>query len=205
MSSTKKSIHHTAGSPRQGKEGPGSSPAFDELVSRCNDELRKGRGIVFPAHTGWCLGCDSGNEFMVSRILNFPGSVFPALMLRDSSFLGKYLLHVPDFLYDLIEFSEKPMYIQASGMVNLTQPVIKSVEPVSITVPQDPLSLSILGKYQKPIFTCIVGGNTSTVPDIADSEENYYVVGNRLSPKYGLHNLSVIRISAGSQIEIIKK
>jgi len=85
-----------------------------EEIKKCIDVLEKGGLILYPTDTVWGIGCDATNETAVKKVYalkNRKDSKALICMVGNDAMLEKHIEKVPDFAYDIMDMSEKPVTI----------------------------------------------------------------------------------------------
>jgi len=182
------------------------NPQVETEINSCVQALRRKELILFPGETGWSIGCDMTENKLVEEILSIELFQFPSLLLYDTGRLHKFVKEMPDALYDLVEFSEKPIDFCLQDVVNVPPNIKSENGEVPFRIPKDEFTHQLLYKFGKVLFTASVPGHdTATFNLSAILNTPVYMVNLRLSPKVNSESLVIIRMSAGGRIEFIRK
>ena len=175
-------------------------------INKCVQALRRGEYVVFPDETGWSIGCDVQNAALVKKILDSEKYISPAILLDEAGRLNKYLKVIPDTLWDLVEFSTRPMDIILGNVVNLPGVVMNEAGESTFRIVKDAFSQIMTHKFGKPVFAAQLNDQIKPVPDATGILNTpAYVVNLRIGAKSNPGSLVIIRLSTGGRIEFIKK
>ena len=179
------------------------NPDIKKEISNAIGCLRKGGMILFPSSTGWNAGCDLQNTRLIGQIIDSEWGEFPAILLNDAGKLQRYLKEIPESMYQLIEYSERPLYLMLDAADHLPEGVDPS--NIAFTFPHDEFVQSLSGGFGKPLF--ITSLRNHEQPEKSDTMFNspLYVVNLRASSKHTTDHIVVARFSAGGSFKIIKK
>ena len=178
--------------------------SIDLELTNCIKTLREGGIIIFPGETGWSAGCDLNNTKAVDLILQEKNNGYPAVLLNDPGKLTKYVKEIPDMLWDLIEFSNKPLHVILEKVVNVPA-VLAEKEECIFSIVKDPFSLNLITKFGKPIFATVLNDQSHPSRQSTILNQPGYVVNLRLSSKSNTENLVILRLSPLGRIQFIKK
>ncbi|MBL0340521.1 MAG: Sua5/YciO/YrdC/YwlC family protein [Bacteroidetes bacterium] len=110
----------------------------DLEITNCVKTLRDGGIIVYPGETGWSLATDLKNIEAAQAILECDFADFKCILLHDSGLLGKYLKEAPDVLWDLVEYTSKPLQLLFENVVNVPAQLMLNNE-ISFRIVKIPL------------------------------------------------------------------
>jgi len=131
-------------------------PEQKSEIENCIPVLKSGGVILYPTDTIWGLGCDATNENAVEKIFELkkrPESKAMIVLLDSEKKLGKYIRHVPDAAWDLIEYSERPLTIIYPGAVNLAKNLVGSDGTIAIRIPKHDFCRELISRFGKPIVS----------------------------------------------------
>lgn len=100
----------------------------DKLVTvqEAAEGLLSGKTILYPTDTIWGIGCDASNEKAIKAIeemKNRPNNKTFILLVESVPMLERYVKHIPDVAYDLIDLAEKPLTIIYDSRKTAARPV----------------------------------------------------------------------------------
>lgn len=185
----------------------------DEL-KKAVEVLRSGGVILYPADSGWGLGCDATNKNAVEKIVKIKKSEARDVMivlLDNVSRLQAYVDEVPDMAWDLIDLSEKPLTILFENAKNLPDNVVSVGKSVAIRVTNEYFSKSLCSRFRSPVIFTPANVNGDSVPqsfsDISDEIKSAvdYTVAFRQDECIGRDISSVIKLGKGNVIQIIRQ
>lgn len=173
-------------------------------VINCVKALRDGCMIVYPGETGWSLGCDFKNSDAVNAILKSPDVEYPCILLGETGQLGKYHREIPDVIWDLVEFTTKPLHLVLDNVINVPENIIENNQSV-FRIARDEFTASLVRKFGKPVFTAVLKNQHQPVREKSVLNIPSYVVNLRAGSKLTTEKLVIIRLSDGGKIEFLKK
>ena len=173
-------------------------------ISKCVQTLRDGGYIIFPNEIGWCIGCFLSDTANVNR-LAAENYEFGSVLLEDEGKLGKYVKVLPDTIWDLIQFSTKPMILWLQGAVNLPTELINETGEAAFRIPKDEFTNVLLHKAGKPIYAVLLTNQEQPAKTTSILNKPGFVVNLRLSQKSNTDELVVMRLSPSGQISFLKK
>jgi L-threonylcarbamoyladenylate synthase len=137
-----------------------------EEVQKAVEVLKAGGVILFPADTGWSVGCDATRGESVKRLRALTGEEPPvavALLLDDA---GKMTLYaeVPEVAYELAVVNDRPMTVIYSDARRLAPGVIADGGMVGIRVTAEPFTKELLHRFRKPVAVAAARAAGSPLP-----------------------------------------
>ncbi len=166
--------------------------------------LREGGIIVYPGETGWSLGCDLKNTEAVDAIFKSDLVEYPCILLNETGQLGKYVKELPDVVWDLVEFTSKPLQLIMNDVLNIPQSILPDKE-ATFRIVKDTFTKNILYKFGKPVFTAVLKNQMQPEHEKTILNKPAYIVNLRSGAKLSTENLVIIKLSNGNKIEILKK
>lgn len=187
--------------------------AMEEDLKKAVDTLRKGGVILYPTDTIWGIGCDATNSAAVKRVYEIKrrAESKAMLVLADSmATVKRYVDAVPDMAYTLDEISDKPVTIIYDNAKSLAPELLGENRSVGIRVTREEFSRQLCARFRKPIVSTSanIAGEPSPAffdkisPAIKEAAD--YVVGYRQTDRTPHSPSSVIRLSAGNVIKILR-
>lgn len=173
-------------------------------ISKCVQTLREGGFIIFPNEIGWCIGCYLTDTENVNK-LAAGDYEFGSVLLEDEGKLGKYVKVLPDTIWDLIQFSTKPMILWLQGAVNLSPALISESGEAAFRIPKDEFTNVLLHKAGKPIYTALLPNQEQPAKTTSILNKPGFVVNLRLSQKANTDELVVMSLTPSGQISFLKK
>lgn len=185
----------------------------DEVKKAC-EVLQKGGVILYPTDTVWGIGCDATNEEAVRRVYEIKkrADSKAMLVLVDNPVkVDFYVKDVPPVAWDLIEMTTKPLTIIYDSARNLAPNLVAQDGSVGIRVTDEEFSRQLCFRFRKAIVS--TSANISGEPaaavfsEISEEIKNAvdYIVDYRRNEKGHPKPSSIIRLSAGGVIKIIRE
>lgn len=182
------------------------NPQIEGEINICVQALRRGEFIIFPDETGWSIGCDALKADLIQKILGSDQYTSPALLLDEAGRLNKFIKDIPDPLWDLVEFSTRPMNIILGNVVNLPPVLLNEKGESVFRIVKDAFPQILAHKFGKPVFAAQLIDQVKPVPgDAGILNTPAYVVNLRIGAKSNPDLLVIIRLSPGGRIEFIRK
>ncbi len=183
-------------------------------LKRAVEILRSGGVILYPADSGWGLGCDATNKNAVEKIVRIKKSEAKNTMivlLDNASRLQAYVNEVPDMAWDLIDLTEKPLTILFENAKNLPDNVVSVDKSVAIRVTNEYFSNSLCSRFRNAILFTPAHVSGEPVPEsfseISDEIKSDvdYIVAFRRDERIGRDISSVIKLGKGNVIQVIRQ
>lgn len=141
------------------------------------DVLKGGGVILYPTDTIWGIGCDATNPEAVSKVYKLKqreDSKSMLVLIENPGWLNLYLDKVPDFAWDLIELTEKPLTIIYPGAKNLAKNLIADDGSIGIRVVKNEFCEQLIRRFGKPIVS------TSANISGSSSPKGYHYIDERI-------------------------
>ncbi len=185
---------------------------MEEEIEKTIEVLKSGGVILYPTDTVWGLGCDATNPDAIKRIDEIKkraeGKHY-IVLLDDDRKLNKYVQHVPDLAWDLVEYASKPTTIIYPQAANLPDEVVAENGSIAIRIVNEGFCNKLIRKYNKPLVSTSANisnqPNPSNLTDIDSSilDAVDYVVN--LPAKSTNKPSVIIRLEKNGEIEFIRK
>lgn len=184
-----------------------------EEVRRACQILKNGGIILYPTDTIWGIGCDATNEEAVRKVYGLKhreDSKAMLVLLDDSDKLALYV-DVPEIAYDLLEVNDKPMTIIYPNARNLAKNLIAADQTVGIRITSETFSRALIYHFRKPVVSTSANISGESFPrcfaEISETVKRAvdYVVDFRREEKANPAPSSIIKLSIGGEIQIIRK
>ena len=118
--------------------------------------LKNGGILLYPTDTIWGLGCDATNAAAVKKIYEIKKrqEAKSMILLVDlEARISTYVKEIPEQVWPLIEFTEKPLTIVYEGARNLPAEIIADDGSVAIRVTNDEFCKNLIGVFRKPLVS----------------------------------------------------
>jgi L-threonylcarbamoyladenylate synthase len=186
----------------------------EQDIKNAIEAMRKGGVILYPTDTVWGIGCDATNAEAVKRIYDIKqrdDSKALICLVDSDARLQRYVRHVPDVAWQLIDCVEKPTTIILDGAVNLAPNLIADDGSIGIRITREAFSKELCFRFQKAIVS--TSANISGEP----AAQNYgdidprivgqvdYVCWTRRQEHKPHQPSSIIKLGADGQVKIIRK
>lgn len=190
------------------------SETVEEDIIKAIEVLNRGGVILYPTDTIWGIGCDATNEEAVNKVYKIKeraDSKALIVLLDSTAKLDRYVEEVPEIAYDLIEVSEKPMTVVYDKGKNMAKNLLSEDGSVAIRITNEPFSKTLCARFRRPIVSTsanISGEATAACfnqisPEIKERVD--YIVNYRQSESESKQSSSIIKISTGGVIKIIRE
>ena len=185
-----------------------------EDIRQAVETLRRGGLILYPTDTIWGIGCDASNADAVRRVYELKqrdDSKALICLVDSAGRMQRYLRHVPDVAWDLIEYAEKPLTLILDGAVNLAPNLIAADGSIGIRVTREAISHELCYRFQKAIVS--TSANLSGEPSPANFTEVSpqiiqgvdYVMKCRQNDLSKVKPSQIIKLGIDGQVQIIRK
>ena len=176
--------------------------------------VRAGGVILYPTDTIWGIGCDATNADAVARVYAIKQRIDSKALIclvGSDAHINLYVGEVPEVAYDLMELSEKPLTIIFDGARNLASNLPAEDGSVGIRVTKEEFSQTLCMRCKRALVSTSanVSGRPSPASfadiDPAIIEAVDYVCTSRRNEKPQARPSSIIKLSASSEIKIIRE
>ena len=185
-----------------------------EDIRQAVETLRRGGLILYPTDTIWGIGCDASNADAVRRVYELKqrdDSKALICLVDSAGRMQRYLRHVPDVAWDLIEYAEKPLTLILDGAVNLAPNLIAADGSIGMRVTREAISHELCYRFQKAIVS--TSANLSGEPSPANFTEVSpqiiqgvdYVMKCRQNDLSKARPSQIIKLGIDGQVQIIRK
>lgn len=176
--------------------------------------LRQGGLILYPTDTIWGIGCDASNEEAVRRIFQLKqreDSKAMICLVDSANRMQRYLRHVPDVAWDVVEYADKPLTLILDGAVNLAPSLIAEDGSVGLRVTKENISHELCYRFERAVVS--TSANISGEPSPACFEEISdeikqgvdYIMRSRQNDLSKGKPSQIIKLGLDGQIKIIRK
>jgi len=131
--------------------------------------LREGGVILYPTDTVWGLGCDatgSGAVEEIFRIKQRKENKSLIILVNGASMLERYVKHIPEIVFDIIDVADKPLTIIYPEGKNLAPGICNDDGSVGIRICRDDFCNQLITRFMKPIVS--TSANISGTPPPAN-------------------------------------
>lgn len=178
---------------------------IEKELQKCLLQLKANGIAVIPSETGWSIVTDFLNTNTIETLMDNEKYLFPVILLKEPGQLMKYFDPIPDAIFNMIEFSNRPIQIQADRILNHPVKEHALINLPGFMVPKDEFTHQLLFKHGKPLFSVTKSDNSRELIDAKSLTENCYVVNLRQSPKYNPDALIILKFYSDGRFEFLKK
>lgn len=184
-----------------------------EDIKKACEILQAGGIILYPTDTIWGIGCDATNESAVQRIyeLKQRADNKAMLVLTDSpAKLDRYVSHVPEIAWDLINVSDKPLTIIYPTAKNLASNLLAEDGSVGIRITNEEFSHKLCERFRRPLVSTSANVSGEVSPanfsEISDTikEGVDYIVSYRQDDTSKAQPSGIIKLGEGGLIQVIR-
>lgn len=187
---------------------------LQDEVKKAVEVMRAGGVILYPTDTVWGIGCDATNAEAVKRIYEIKKRDDSKAMicLVDSEVrLSRYVRHVADVTWDMIELSTKPLTVIFDKATGLAPNLLAEDGSVGMRVTREEFSKELCFRMQKPVVSTSANISGEPTPsnyyEISDEIKNAvdYVVKYSRQGKEKHKPSSIIKIDESGEFTIIRE
>lgn len=186
----------------------------EEDIRQAVETMRKGGVILYPTDTVWGIGCDATNAEAVKRVYEIKqrdDSKALICLVDSDGRLQRYVRHVPDVAWQLIDCADRPTTLILDGAVNLAANLIAEDGSIGIRVTNEPFSKELCYRFQKAVVS--TSANISGEPaaqNYADIDPRIleavdYVCWSRRQEHKPHAPSSIIKLKENGEITVIRK
>ena len=185
-----------------------------EDIRNAVDALKRGGIILYPTDTIWGMGCDATNAEAVAKIyqLKKRDDTKAMICLVDSDArLQRYVRHVPNVAWDLMDLATRPTTVILDDAVNLAPNLIAEDGSIAMRITRENFSKELCYRFQKPIVSTSV--NVSGEPaaqnycdisqDMLDAAD--YVCWTRRQEHRPHTPSAIVKLTRDGEVTIIRK
>ena len=185
----------------------------EEDIKNAVEVLRKGGVNLYPTDTVGGIGCDATNEEAVKRVYEIKkrdDSKALICLVDSDARLQRYVRHVPDVAWQLLDAVVKPTTVILDGAVNLASNLIAEDGSIALRITQEPFSKELCYRFQKALVS--TSANISGEPaaqnycDISEEILNAvdYVCWSRRQEHKPHKPSSIIKLSEDGEVKVIR-
>lgn len=183
-------------------------------VKKAVEVMRAGGVILYPTDTVWGIGCDATNAEAVKRIYEIKRrdeSKAMICLVDSEARLSRYVRHVADVTWDMIELSTKPLTIIFDGVTGLAPNLVAEDGSVGMRVTREEFSKELCFRMEKPVVSTSANISGEATPrnfsEISDEIRNAvdYVVNYSRQGKEKHKPSSIIKMSESGEFTIIRE
>lgn len=184
-------------------------------INKSLEVLRNGGTFLYPTDTIWGLGCDATNTEAVKKIYdikNREDNKSLIVLVDEISRLESYIDEIPEVVFQLIEYTEKPLTLVLEGARYLAENVVnKEDNSIGVRVVKDPFCKELIFRFRKPIVSTSANISGEQAPthfdEISEQIKNQvdYTVEHR-QDDYSIANPSgIILVRKNGTVKVIRE
>lgn len=187
---------------------------LQDEVKKAVEVMRAGGVILYPTDTVWGIGCDATNAEAVKRIYEIKrrdDSKAMICLVDSEARLSRYVRHVADVTWDMIELATKPLTIIFDGATGLAPNLIAEDGSVGMRVTREEFSKELCYRMQKPVVSTSANISGEETPrkfsEISEEIKNAvdYVVNYSRQGKEKHKPSSIIKMKENGEFTIIRE
>jgi hypothetical protein len=164
---------------------------MQEIIQNCLNALKSNSGIIINyADVNFVL-CDVKNE----EIIKNTTTSFKSILVREDIYIEDYCGGVTPIVYDLIEFSQKNLFLQLPKLKNASEALKIDTNFAMYHVPKDELLNQLCTKFRKAI----------AVLQVEKEFSNSFYHVNLPTFKNPFKPRAIIRLMENGEVTIIEK
>ncbi len=164
---------------------------MQEIIKNCLTALKKNSGIIINYADADYVLCDVKNTEIIQKI----NSSFKAILVREDIYIEDYCGGVNPIVYDLIEFSNKNLFLQLTKLKNASEELKIDTNFAMYHVPKDEFLNLLCTKYRKGL----------AIMQVEKEFDNSFYHVNLSSSKNPFYTKSIIRLMKNGEVNIIEK
>jgi L-threonylcarbamoyladenylate synthase len=187
---------------------------FEEDIKDSLKVLKEGGVILYPTDTIWGLGCDATLPSAIEKIFEIKkrkDSKSLIILVNSIQMLDRYVIDIPEIVYELTSVSDTPLTIIYPKGRNLAKGVCNEDGSVGIRICHDEFCNELISRFRKPIISS--SANHSELPspenfreiDVSINNSVDFVVKYRQDDQQKHSASSIIKIEENGTIKIIRK
>ena len=151
---------------------------FEDDIQKSFKILESAGTLLYPTDTIWGLGCDARNEAAVEKIIALkkrpPHKSF-VLLLDNEQKLQSYIQEVPEIVWNLIEYADRPLTLILPGAKNLAKNAINEDGSIGIRIVKSGFANQLIQRFKFPIVSTSI--NISGEPAAIDRADisDYFI------------------------------
>lgn len=164
---------------------------MQEIIQNCINALKNNNGIILNYADAEFVLCDVKNTEIIQQI----NSSFKAILVREDVYIEDYCGGVTPIVYDLIDFSNKNLFLQLPKMKNASENLMIDDFFAMYHVPKDEFLNILCSKYRKGI----------AIMETEKEFSNSFYHVNLPSPKHPFRPKAIIRLTENGEVKVIEK
>ncbi|WP_343485758.1 L-threonylcarbamoyladenylate synthase [Allomuricauda sp. d1] len=184
-----------------------------EEINHCITALKNGGLILYPTDTVWGIGCDATNVKAVKKVYDLKqreDSKALVCLVSNDAMLERYVEHVPETAYDIIDLATKPTTIVYDNPKGVAKNLIADDSSLAIRVASDTFCQHLINKFGKPVVSTSANISGMPTPKNFDAIHPHILKGVDYVVNLPLVNpdttpSSIIKLGNDGTVKIIRK
>lgn len=164
---------------------------MQEIIHKCINELKHQSAILLKYEDANLILCDANNDNLIKNT----ASNFKAILIREDVYLEDYCAGISPLVYDLIEFSNKNLFLQLPKLKHASEHLKTDKEFATYHVPKDEFISQLCHRYRKALALLQIEKETKN----SIYTVNLQTIKNPFTPR------SIIRLKENGEIKVIEK
>jgi L-threonylcarbamoyladenylate synthase len=138
---------------------------------------------------------DAKNESILKKYESYKEQF--ELALESSNRIESYVQELNPLVYDIVEFSEKPMVLLLSGAKNISTLAMQEHQNINIRIVREGSMQTLIRKYRLPLILCLLKDE-----ELTDFNTEHIIT---LPMQDAFMDASILKLEVNGRVEIIKK
>lgn len=164
-------------------------------TQKLSEQLATKHYIGIDVENRFYLLMDAKEELLIKKYEDYKKSF--ELVLDSSNRLESYVQELNPLVYDIIEFSEKPIVLMLPGAKNISELAMQEHQAINIRVVREGALQQVIRKYRLPLLLFLLNDEERSSVD-ADAIFT-------LQMQDAFMDASIIKLEPNGKVEIIKK
>lgn len=164
---------------------------MQDIIQQCINELKNNNGIILRYTDTNFILCDVKNDTIIENT----DALFKAILVREDIYIEDYCGGVTPIVYDLIEFSNKALFLELPKLKNASEHIKINDKFTMYHVPKNEFLQQLCNKYRKGI----------AILELKKEAVNSYYRVNLPASKHPFKSRSIIRLMENGEVKVIEK
>lgn len=164
---------------------------MQNIIQKCINELKSNNGIILSYADADFMLCDVNNDTLIGNT----DALFKAILVRQDIYIEDYCGGVIPIVYDLIEFSNKALFLELPKLKNASEHLITNEKFSMYHVPKDRFLLQLCNKYKKGI----------AILELKKEVVNSFYRVNLSMHEHPFKSRSIICLKENGEVKVIEK
>ncbi len=182
-------------------------------IQKSIDTIKNGGILLHKTDTIWGLACDATNKDAIEKIRKIkirPDDKSFILLISDINQLNIYVEKVPDIVWDLVEFAEKPLTVIYPKGKNLPPEALANDGSIAIRLVKEPNCRQLIYKFGKAIVSTSANISGENSPKIfSDIKKEILESVDYIEPLSGAETVTepstIVQLGINGDFRFIRK